>query len=213
MKSLNLKVLTVLGGVLLATTTIHANLVIDGTFDDATWLGLQPTDSVNPTASPWSRSPDQGVIVAGGIGLGNTEAAAFAPLLSGTGPSLLTQTLTTIPGQTYSISFWLSGGNSPANATFSLLWDGSSVFTLGPPVATPAGDFQHFVETAVATGTSTVLGFQASPSGDPGTYQPRLDNIDVESVVPEPTTVIASALLLLPFGASTLRILRRNRMA
>jgi hypothetical protein len=31
--------------------------------------------------------------------------------------------------------------------------------------------------------------------------------------VPEPTTMIAGALLLLPFGASTLRILRRNRAA
>ena len=31
------------------------------------------------------------------------------------------------------------------------------------------------------------------------------------AAVPEPTTVIAGALLLLPFGASTLRILRRNR--
>ena len=31
--------------------------------------------------------------------------------------------------------------------------------------------------------------------------------------VPEPTTMIAGALLLLPFGASALRILRRNRMA
>jgi hypothetical protein len=29
--------------------------------------------------------------------------------------------------------------------------------------------------------------------------------------VPEPTTWVAGALLLLPFGASTLRILRRNR--
>jgi hypothetical protein len=29
--------------------------------------------------------------------------------------------------------------------------------------------------------------------------------------VPEPTTIIAGGLLLLPFGASTLRIVRRNR--
>jgi len=41
--------------------------------------------------------------------------------------------------------------------------------------------------------------------GDPGTVQDQL------VVVPEPTTMIAGALLLLPFGASTLRILRRNR--
>jgi hypothetical protein len=33
------------------------------------------------------------------------------------------------------------------------------------------------------------------------------------SAVPEPTTVIAGALLLLPFGASTLRMLRKNRTA
>ncbi|HTJ00154.1 MAG TPA: hypothetical protein VL527_14830 [Dongiaceae bacterium] len=31
--------------------------------------------------------------------------------------------------------------------------------------------------------------------------------------VPEPTTVIAGALLLLPFGASTLRMMRKNRTA
>jgi len=31
--------------------------------------------------------------------------------------------------------------------------------------------------------------------------------------VPEPTTVIAGVLLLLPFGASTVRVLRKNRMA
>jgi hypothetical protein len=32
-------------------------------------------------------------------------------------------------------------------------------------------------------------------------------------VVPEPTTVIAGALLLLPFGVSTLRIMRKNRIS
>ncbi len=36
-------------------------------------------------------------------------------------------------------------------------------------------------------------------------------NQDQLAMVPEPTTMIAGALLLLPFGASTLRILRRNR--
>ncbi len=34
---------------------------------------------------------------------------------------------------------------------------------------------------------------------------------DQLAIVPEPTTVIAGALLLLPFGVSTLRFLRRNR--
>jgi hypothetical protein len=39
-----------------------------------------------------------------------------------------------------------------------------------------------------------------------------LDNV-VVSAVPEPTTMIAGALLLLPFGASTLRLLRKTRAA
>ena len=33
------------------------------------------------------------------------------------------------------------------------------------------------------------------------------------SAVPEPTTMIAAALLLLPFGASALRMLRKSRKA
>jgi hypothetical protein len=39
------------------------------------------------------------------------------------------------------------------------------------------------------------------------------NNITVPTAVPEPTTLISGALLLLPFGASTLRILRKNRVA
>lgn len=48
----------------------------------------------------------------------------------------------------------------------------------------------------------------ANDAGDSITYQ-----IDSVVTVPEPTTMIAGALLLLPFGADTLRILRRNRTA
>ena len=40
-----------------------------------------------------------------------------------------------------------------------------------------------------------------------GTLQPQLIQ------VPEPTTIIAGALLLLPFGLSTLRTFRKNRVA
>jgi len=39
-----------------------------------------------------------------------------------------------------------------------------------------------------------------------------LDNVSLDAVaVPEPTTIIAGALLLLPFGVSTLRALRKQR--
>ncbi len=59
--------------------------------------------------------------------------------------------------------------------------------------------------TAAANGA---FGVQDMVLSQPGQAQDQL-----VITVPEPTTMIAAALLLLPFGASTLRILRRNRMA
>jgi hypothetical protein len=38
----------------------------------------------------------------------------------------------------------------------------------------------------------------------------QVDNVTATLAVPEPTTMVAGAMLLLPFGASTLRILRRK---
>ena len=45
----------------------------------------------------------------------------------------------------------------------------------------------------------------------PVNYPPVTTPKTPASVVPEPTTIIAGALLLLPFGVSTIRILRRNK--
>ena len=60
--------------------------------------------------------------------------------------------------------------------------------------------------TGLAVGNySLEIGTAAS-----GTF---FDNVvlDAVGVVPEPTTMLAGALLLLPFGASTLRVLRKHR--
>ena len=48
-------------------------------------------------------------------------------------------------------------------------------------------------------------------SWDGGTWTITTTGDCVRPVVPEPTTMIAGALLLLPFGVSTLRILRKKR--
>jgi hypothetical protein len=61
------------------------------------------------------------------------------------------------------------------------------------------------------TGGPYTIYTATNSSGDSITYQitPQVHNV----VVPEPTTMLAGALLLLPFGASTLRILRKSRAA
>jgi hypothetical protein len=66
--------------------------------------------------------------------------------------------------------------------------------------------------TSVGTwNTGTGAGTEGYPAG----WDAASDaNVQVFGTpVPEPTTMIAGALLLLPFGASTLRILRKNRAA
>ncbi len=86
--------------------------------------------------------------------------------------------------------------------------------TAGVPVAgfTGAGDY-----VLTVTGSST-----ATSSGSPGFplfygfYGNVGGNLEVDynySPVPETTTLLAGALLLLPLGVSTLRVLRKNRAA
>jgi hypothetical protein len=73
----------------------------------------------------------------------------------------------------------------------------NDLITLGPDHATFTGDIlrgENAVKGGANSGESQEFFFLVSP-------------------VPEPATVIAGALLLLPLGASTLRILRRNRTA
>ena len=53
------------------------------------------------------------------------------------------------------------------------------------------------------------------PASTPVTINGNTYNLNQDqlAIVPEPATVVAGALLLLPFGASAIRILRRNRTA
>jgi hypothetical protein len=80
-------------------------------------------------------------------------------------------------------------------------------------VNTAISDAQTFVTAAVGQ-SQQYVGYILQPtdsSGHPTTaVQEMLYNI---TPVPEPTTIVAGALLLLPFGASTLRFFRKNRTA
>jgi hypothetical protein len=66
---------------------------------------------------------------------------------------------------------------------------------------------------------SAISGFLNTTAGtDVGSYTltpvpTKFSPMAVGPTVPEPTTIIAGALLLLPFGASALRILRKTQTA
>jgi hypothetical protein len=79
-----------------------------------------------------------------------------------------------------------------------------------------AGDAKLKLDSNGAFNVIALNMYSTSPGTTPGATT-IIDGVtyylkqDVLAVVPEPTTMIAGALLLLPFGASTLRALRKNR--
>jgi len=103
---------------------------------------------------------------------------------------------------------------------FSFL-PGSVASTAGNPAATQAdwSSNLHFTwdPTALASGTTDLLVVDtASSQFGINTFSGVEDGggADVSVyAVPEPTTILAGALLLLPFGASTLRFARKSRVA
>jgi hypothetical protein len=116
----------------------------------------------------------------------------------------LSQTLTTVVGQQYLISFWVAD-----NAANALTADfGSQVVYSGEAptsgVAAPS-DYENITAAFTALSTSTILSFTGQYTGGNGTL---LDDVSVTAVssVPEPATLGLSAL-----GALAIFALRRKR--
>lgn len=111
-------------------------------------------------------------------------------------------------GTKYEFSAWVMNvyPDSPANLKFSF---GGTV--LGEFSPTGSGVWQQFTAqftASEATSLGGVIDLNLAYSGNDF----ALDDISL-TPVPEPSTVIAGALLLLPFGATTLRLIRKNGVA
>lgn len=175
---------------LLVVSAAHANLVVNGGFETGDFTG-------------WTLSGNPGYI---GIVTDPVHSGTFAASFGAVGfQTMLAQTLVpTTPGSSYLIDFWLKNDYGPGNL-FTVDWNGSTIFTQGD---SQSFDWTEYTFTVSATATSTPLAFGFRQ--DPSFFQ--FDDVSV-TPVPEPTTMIAGALLLLPFGASALRSLRKNRTA
>jgi hypothetical protein len=154
------------------------------------------------TGGPWS----YGTITTSGLG-GNTQSASVTgggtlTIPDGTGHDLTGTinwiTIETVVGNASSVN-----GGLLVNVT-GLSYSGSLT------------DLENLVASSFGT---MDLSFGFSPaktltqlSTGTGHYNTAYSG-NITGAVPEPTTMISGALLLLPFGASTLRILRKNRAA
>lgn len=207
-----------IGAVMALSFTASANLVVDGGFEMGAVSGGYQTYSAVSTMGGWTVSAGS-VDLIGSYWVGDPGQSVDMAGLWQNG-TIWQTILNTIPGAWYHLTFDMSGnpdnnhqpqpkevlvafGNTTQTFSFS-----STVNTHQNMGWQPrAGDFQ-------ANSTSTLLQFTDVSGGvESGTaFGAAIDNV-VLVPVPEPATTIAGALLLLPFGASAVRILRKNQKA
>ena len=89
----------------------------------------------------------------------------------------LSQTLQTTAGQQYTLSFWLENQGAGPN-DFTVKWNGTTILALANA---SAQDYTQYSYTVTATGTTSVLEFDARQ--DPARWD--LDNISVVATGPQ----------------------------
>jgi choice-of-anchor C domain-containing protein len=195
-----------------------ANLVIDGNFTAAGNPGSYTTYSAGSMGG-WT-------VVSGSVDLIGTywqspAGGGNSVDMAGNSSGTINQTINgLVVGQVYQLTFALSGNPDGAPTVkdlgVGLSFGGSSPFAFSYTTGgNTLASMNYVIETEdfTANNTSEVLQFQDQSSYNGSTpYGAVIGNVNL-TAVPEASTVIAGALLLLPFGASTLRILRRNRVA
>ena len=113
-------------------------------------------------------------------------------------------------GQQYEFSLWLSSWDSVSPAIVDVQIDSVTQATFNAPAATGVWVNYSFLWTASSTSAAFTAIYDNNIVAQGNDF--ALDDISLVPV-PEPTTMIAGALLLLPFGASVLRILRKQNRA
>jgi hypothetical protein len=120
----------------------------------------------------------------------------------GPSPDSISQTVSTVPGATYLVSFVLAAWNGNA----SLM--NVTIDSFAQNYTSSSQTYASYSFSFVADDPSATLTFE-----NVGTYGVSFPQIDGVSMVPVPEapTVIAGMLLLLPLGASTVKILRNRK--
>ncbi len=189
----------------LLSLTAQANIVTNGNFLGSTSCDSAPGWTFTAAASGSDFCYD--TTARSGAGLLSGYAGDYANFGAVNYPldDEISQALSTVAGDTYAISFWLSNNSGPNN--FFGWFGGTEFLSLND---SPTFGWTEYTESAVATSSSTTLAFYGS--NDPSWYSlAEVSVVETSAVVavPEPGTLALFGAAL--FGATLW--LRRRRLA
>jgi hypothetical protein len=199
--------------------SVSANLIINGDFESPDLNGVFPVylPAGNSAVTGWTIGGANGVTihhVSENQPYWNPpqNSTQWLDLTGNGGGAYIEQSFATIINTPYLVTFDTfngslnySGGNPQATG-FKVEATGNPLLNVAVTPGTAAIISYYFT----ATSLSTTLRFTELTGFDSNAGW--IDNVSVVAV-PEPATVVAGALLLLPFGASIIRIVRKNRSA
>ena len=182
--------------------TAHANLVANPGFE---------TENAGPTVPPpsWSYNGGNGVAIDTIFPNAGTYDVAFGTSPTDPNIGILSQTIATIAGTAYNLSFFLTDAASSFNNTFTVSFGGFSRTITGDTTGAAYVQEVFVVPGSAITSTSSILAFQGINDNSDW----NLDDVSITAVstaIPEPSSaplfVAGLALVLVLTGRVSRRV-------
>jgi len=215
-----LKSLLVAGSLLaIAGSASAANLVVNGGFNNGATVGAPGGGFA--TLGTGSNAITGWSIVGGNVDWiqgywQSSDGDGFSVDLNGNNPGAIAQTISTVVGQFYSLTFDMSGNPDNFQGETRVAVIGAGGVTIGSASYTLTGAntkanmlWQSEIFNFTATSTSTEIRFTSGNGGVNCCYGAAIDNVAVGNGVPEPATW---GLLIVGFGGVG-ALARRRRAA